>query len=53
MDTLWLNEENDSLVIIDQTKLPNTLETLEITTPNALYDAIKTPWSVLPTNKPF
>ncbi|MBQ6906672.1 MAG: S-methyl-5-thioribose-1-phosphate isomerase [Clostridia bacterium] len=42
MDTLWLNEENDSLVIIDQTKLPNTLETLEITTPNALYDAIKT-----------
>lgn len=42
MDTLWLNEENDSLVIIDQTKLPTKLETIEITTANALYDAIKT-----------
>lgn len=42
MDTLWLNEENDSLVIIDQTKLPTKLETIEITTAKSLYDAIKT-----------
>lgn len=42
MDTLWLNEENNSLVIIDQTKLPKSLETIEITTATALYDAIKT-----------
>lgn len=42
MDTLWLNEENNSLGIIDQTKLPTKLETIEITTKKSLYDAIKT-----------
>ncbi|HPE94761.1 MAG TPA: S-methyl-5-thioribose-1-phosphate isomerase [Bacillota bacterium] len=41
-ETLWYDSESNSLVIIDQTKLPGQLAMLSITTPRQLYDAIKT-----------
>ena len=40
--TLWLDEDSDELIILDQTKLPGKEETVSISTARALYDAIRT-----------
>lgn len=40
-DTVALDERNDKLVIIDQTKLPRKLEMLAISSPEDIFDAIK------------
>lgn len=39
-DTLWLDDSNDALVIIDQTKLPNEEVFLELKTTEEIADAI-------------
>lgn len=39
-DTLWLDEKNCSLCIIDQTLLPNREEILSLTTPEEIWEAI-------------
>ena len=41
-DTVALDEQNDKLIIIDQTKLPGKLETIAISSPEDIFDAIKT-----------
>ena len=41
-DTVALDEQNDKLIIIDQTKLPRKLETIAISSPEDIFDAIKT-----------
>lgn len=41
-DTVSLDEENDSLIIIDQTKLPGETVLLSLTDRDEIYDAIKT-----------
>ena len=41
-DTVALDEQNDKLIIIDQTKLPRKLETITISSPEEIFDAIKT-----------
>ena len=40
IDTVSLDEANKALVIIDQTKLPGTIEMLSLTTAKAIWDAI-------------
>lgn len=40
-DTVALDEQNDKLIIIDQTKLPRKLETIAISSPEEIFDAIK------------
>ena len=40
-DTVALDELNDKLIIIDQTKLPQKLETIAISSPEEIFDAIK------------
>lgn len=40
-DSVRLSEDEKSVVIIDQTKLPNSLEYLTLTTSGELFDAIK------------
>jgi len=40
MQNLRLSEDRRSLVIVDQTKLPNSLEYIELTTAEQFYDAI-------------
>ena len=39
-ETVALNEENKSLVIIDQTLLPNETKIIELTEAKDIYDAI-------------
>ena len=39
-DTVALNEEKNALVIIDQTKLPYSIEILELTDLKEIWDAI-------------
>lgn len=39
--TLWLDEDSDELIILDQTRLPNEESTVAISTARALYDAIR------------
>lgn len=39
-DTVNFNEDKTSLIIIDQTKLPNSLELLELKTQESIWDAI-------------
>ena len=39
--TLWLDEDSDELIILDQTLLPNEESTVAISTARALYDAIR------------
>lgn len=41
IDTVWLDEESRSLVIIDQTALPATLRLMTLIDEHAIYDAIK------------
>ena len=41
-DTVALDEQNDKLIIIDQTRLPRKLETIAISSPEEIFDAIKT-----------
>jgi len=41
IDTAYLDESTQSLVIIDQTKLPASLELMTLTDEHAVYDAIK------------
>ncbi len=41
-DTVSLDEENNSLIIIDQTKLPGETVLLSLTDRDEIYDAIKT-----------
>ena len=41
-DTVALDEQNDKLIIIDQTRLPRKLETIAISSPEDIFDAIKT-----------
>lgn len=40
-ENVFLSEDGKSVVIIDQTKLPNVLEYLTLTTAKEMYDAIK------------
>ena len=40
IDSVKLNDDKKSVIIIDQTKLPNSLEFITIQTPKELYDAI-------------
>ena len=40
IDTVSLDEANKALVIIDQTKLPGTIEMLSLTTAKEIWDAI-------------
>lgn len=40
-DTVALDEQNDKLIIIDQTRLPRKLETIAISSPEDIFDAIK------------
>ncbi len=40
-ENVHLSEDGKSVVIIDQTKLPNVLETLTLSTAQEMYDAIK------------
>ena len=40
IDTVALNEEANALVIIDQTKLPGTVEILELTKQDDIREAI-------------
>jgi len=40
-ENVFLSEDGKSVVIIDQTKLPNVLEYLTLTTAQEMYDAIK------------
>lgn len=40
LDTVALNEEKNALVIIDQTKLPGTVEILELTRQEDIFEAI-------------
>lgn len=39
--TLWLDEDSDELILLDQTRLPNEESTVAISTARALYDAIR------------
>ena len=39
--TLWLDEDSDELIILDQTRLPNEESSVAISTARALYDAIR------------
>ncbi len=39
-DTVMLDDDNDAVVIIDQTKLPGTVELLELKTAQQMWDAI-------------
>ncbi len=41
-DTVWLEESNDTLAIIDQIKLPNSTEILYLCDEENIYTAIKT-----------
>ena len=41
-DTVWLDEETDSLAIIDQTKLPGRTEILYLSSAEDIYEAIFT-----------
>ena len=41
IDTAYLDESTQALVIIDQTKLPASLELMTLTDEHAVYDAIK------------
>ena len=41
-DTVALDEQNDKIIIIDQTRLPRKLETIAISSPEDIFDAIKT-----------
>jgi len=40
-DNVHLSEDGKSIIIVDQTKLPNVLEYLTLTTAQEMYDAIK------------
>ncbi|MBQ2088967.1 MAG: S-methyl-5-thioribose-1-phosphate isomerase, partial [Lachnospiraceae bacterium] len=40
IDTVTLDEENKALVIIDQTKLPGTIELISLTEAKEIWDAI-------------
>ena len=40
-ENVFLSEDGKSVIIIDQTKLPNVLEYLTLTTAKEMYDAIK------------
>ena len=40
-DTVALDEQNDKLITIDQTRLPRKLETIAISSPEDIFDAIK------------
>ena len=40
-ENVYLSDDGKSVVIIDQTKLPNTLELLTLSTAKEMYDAIK------------
>ena len=39
-DTVMLDDEGDAVVIIDQTKLPGSVELLRLTTAQQMWDAI-------------
>ncbi|HJJ97292.1 MAG TPA: S-methyl-5-thioribose-1-phosphate isomerase, partial [Methanocorpusculum sp.] len=39
--TIWWNDENNSIMLIDQTKLPVELSVIEVTTVERLADAIR------------
>ena len=41
-ENVFLSEDGKSIIIIDQTKLPNVLEYLTLSTAQEMYDAIKT-----------
>lgn len=41
-DTVWLEESDDTLAIIDQTKLPNVTEILYLSDAESIYNAIYT-----------
>ena len=40
-ENVYLSEDGKSVVIIDQTKLPNVVEELTLSTAKEMYDAIK------------
>lgn len=40
IDTVWLDDEKNGVVIIDQTKLPGTVELLTLKTAQQMWDAI-------------
>ena len=41
-ENVYLSEDRKSVVIVDQRKLPNSLEVLTLSTAKEMYDAIKT-----------
>lgn len=42
IETVSLDDENSALLVIDQTKLPGTLEVIALKTQEAIFDAIRT-----------